>query len=130
MSVSIFTHPPPRKCQFFTKFMWNRHLLILANRPSTTCCPVHLTQLIEGKHRLPSQRNKEVSKDVKNMGRKKKRHRRRMSFTFCLLREFFWGVLCEFWGPILQVEAQSPRPGTHQCQQSDPPGPWLYMLHH
>lgn len=70
--VSQCIHTPPCKCQFFTKFMWNRHLLILANRPSTTCCPVHLTQLIEGKHRLPFQRNKEESQDVKHMGRKKR----------------------------------------------------------
>lgn len=70
-SVSVFTHPPPRKCQFFAKFMWNRHFLILASRPSAACCPVHLTKLIEGKHRLPFQRNKEESKDVKHTGRTK-----------------------------------------------------------
>lgn len=71
MSVSGFTHPPPRKCQFFAKFMRNRHFLILASSSTAACCPVHLTQLIEVKHRLPFQRNKEECKDVKHMGRTK-----------------------------------------------------------
>lgn len=98
--VSQCIHTPPCKCQFFTKFMWNRHLLILANRPSTTCCPVHLTQLIEGKHRLPFQRNKEESQDVKHMGRKKKATEEEWALPFICWGSFFGGFYANFGVPF------------------------------
>lgn len=50
--------------------------------------------------------------------------------TFCQPRGLSWAAQCGFWDPILQAEAQSPRPKTHLCLRWGPHDLWPCTLHH